>query len=755
MLVTDRIAPLRVAGPAVHQVGAAVPLGRARATHAATSANDLLALALDPNVHIQESKAATCDIRPGRRPRGAALLELVAGVPRTGRARRDGVALETRTTLLGWPGATPARPAAARWASSPTRPVHRLQGVRGRLQGVEPGPRRRARSPAIATTTPARSAPTRWRHVAFIEQRDQASCEQRATAGATGDFRWLMASRRVQALHPRRLPRRLPDRRAVPHRVRHRRRPAGRLQRLRLLRARVPVRRDRPARGRTAGSWKCTLCYDRLKDGDGAGLRAGVPDRLDPVRRARRAARARRSGASRRCTRRASPRRALYGDDPDDGVGGSARSSCCSTSPRSTGCRPTRSSRPATCRDLARGGVAAGAVLAGVVGGRRRRAPVSRTASDAPRAADLLLRPADHQAAGLEAGDPLLLLRRRHSRAPSAASALAARLSGRGAGAARLAARAAGVGVSPALLIADLGRPERFLNMLRMFKVTSPMSVGSWVLAVSGRDERRRRAARAGGSRGRRGPPSRVGGAALGPPLSTYTAALLADTAVPVWHEARRELPFVFAASSAASAGGAAPRCPAAPAAPRRRRLAGAAPELAPLCSWSAGSVPGRALQRGGAGSYWTPPPRGLTAAGAVVLAGGARRRPARSRAGALLLGGAVAERFAMFRAGLQSARDPRYTVVPQRQRVEQRPRRPHETPPVRALGRSSKPPGRRGRPSDLEGLERAAAAVASEQTSSRPMIERDPSSRDGVREEGRWGAGSWPWLSQIGAGCT
>src|SRR2546430_5491506 len=40
--------------------------------------------------------------------------------------------------------------------------------------------------------------------------------------------------------------------------------------------------------------------------------------------------------------------------------------------------------------------------------------------------------------------------------------------------------------VSPALLISDLGRPERFLNMLRVFKVTSPMSVGSWILFVSG-----------------------------------------------------------------------------------------------------------------------------------------------------------------------------------------------------------------------------------------------------------------------------
>ena len=46
--------------------------------------------------------------------------------------------------------------------------------------------------------------------------------------------------------------------------------------------------------------------------------------------------------------------------------------------------------------------------------------------------------------------------------------------------------------------------------------------------------------------------------AALGPAQCIYTAALIADTAIPVWHDARRDLPFVFAASSAATAGAAA-----------------------------------------------------------------------------------------------------------------------------------------------------------------------------------------------------
>src|SRR5207253_1057368 len=71
--------------------------------------------------------------------------------------------------------------------------------------------------------------------------------------------------------------------------------------------------------------------------------------------------------------------------------------------------------------------------------------------------------------------------------------------------------------------------------------------------------------------------------AALGPALSTYTAVLIADTAVPVWHEARGELPFVFAGSAMASAGAAASvLTPVAYAGPARRlTLTGALLETA------------------------------------------------------------------------------------------------------------------------------------------------------------------------------
>ncbi len=78
LLVTDRVPPLRVGGRTVHQVGLPYHWGT-RGLTTGDSANDLLGLALDPNVVIQESKAGTCDVRPGRRPRGPALVDFVAG----------------------------------------------------------------------------------------------------------------------------------------------------------------------------------------------------------------------------------------------------------------------------------------------------------------------------------------------------------------------------------------------------------------------------------------------------------------------------------------------------------------------------------------------------------------------------------------------------------------------------------------------------------------------------------------------------
>jgi len=76
VLVTDRVKPLRIGDRVVHQIGLPYHWGN-RGISTGDSANDLFPFALDPNVHIQEVKAATCDIRPGRRPRGPDLPKFV------------------------------------------------------------------------------------------------------------------------------------------------------------------------------------------------------------------------------------------------------------------------------------------------------------------------------------------------------------------------------------------------------------------------------------------------------------------------------------------------------------------------------------------------------------------------------------------------------------------------------------------------------------------------------------------------------
>jgi Polysulphide reductase, NrfD len=226
----------------------------------------------------------------------------------------------------------------------------------------------------------------------------------------------------------------------------------------------------------------------------------------------------------------------------------------------------------------------------------------------------------------------------------------------------------AGISASPALLIADLGVPRRFLNMLRVFKVTSPMSVGSWLLASAGPAIA---VATASNLSGRFRPAGRVAGASaalLGPPLSTYTGALVADTAVPVWHEARRELPFVFAASAAATAGAAVTVAtpPKHAGAARALAIGGGLAEvaLAQLMEHRLGEL-GEPYHQGRAGRYGRLA-KGALAGGALALGA----RGATTAGAALVMAGSLLERWAIFRAGFQSAADPKYTVGPQRERT-------------------------------------------------------------------------------------
>lgn len=237
------------------------------------------------------------------------------------------------------------------------------------------------------------------------------------------------------------------------------------------------------------------------------------------------------------------------------------------------------------------------------------------------------------------------------------------------------AAAAGGAAMGTVALIHDLGRPERFLNMLRVFKVTSPLSVGSFILAPFGGLAAAAFLSNATGRLPRLGRLAGVGAAALGPPLATYTGALLCNTAVPAWHDAHREMPFVFAGSGATAAGGLAmvftPSAQNAPA--RRMAIGGAAVELvaAELLKRRLGMV-AEPYKQGRPGLLMRTA-RVLTAASAALSLVGGKSRAVSVLAGTSYVTASVLTRFGVFEAGIASAKDPKYTVIPQRQRLEER----------------------------------------------------------------------------------
>ena len=231
---------------------------------------------------------------------------------------------------------------------------------------------------------------------------------------------------------------------------------------------------------------------------------------------------------------------------------------------------------------------------------------------------------------------------------------------------------ASGAGVGTVFLVHDLGRPERFLHMLRVIKPTSPLSVGSFILAPFSALSSAAAASYLTGRLPRLGRLAGLGAAAFGPPLATYTGALLANTAVPAWHEAHRELPFLFAGSGASAAGGMAllltPVQHSRPA--RRMAIAGAAIELtaSELLKRRLGMV-AEPYERGRPGRLMRLASR-MTLGAAVVSTLSGRSRAMSALCGATLVASSVATRFGVFEAGLASARDPKYTVVPQRERM-------------------------------------------------------------------------------------
>jgi hypothetical protein len=234
---------------------------------------------------------------------------------------------------------------------------------------------------------------------------------------------------------------------------------------------------------------------------------------------------------------------------------------------------------------------------------------------------------------------------------------------------------AAGVVVAGVLLVHDLGRPERFVNMLRVFKPTSPMSVGSWLLSAYGPAAAMAALSDVTGRLPRLGALGTAGAALIGPTITTYTAVLICDTAVPAWHDGYREMPYLFAGSGAAAAGGlgllAAPLDQTGPA--RRLALIGGTVELtaAQLLRHRLGMV--AETYRTGTSGRLVHAAEALTVAGLAGAVVGRTNRLVSALSGAALVAASALTRFGVFDAGMTSADDPKYTVVPQRERVRER----------------------------------------------------------------------------------
>jgi formate-dependent nitrite reductase membrane component NrfD len=232
------------------------------------------------------------------------------------------------------------------------------------------------------------------------------------------------------------------------------------------------------------------------------------------------------------------------------------------------------------------------------------------------------------------------------------------------------------VGLSMGALVHDLGRPSRFVNMLRTFKPTSPMSVGSWLLTVYGPAAAVAALSDLTGIAPAVGTAATLTAAATGPVVASYTAALLADTAVPAWHDGYRYLPFLFVSSAASAAAGAALLgAPVLETGPARRLavLGGTAEMVTSELLRARMGIAGEAFGAGKAKRYHQASLT-LTATGiATVALAGRRSRVASALAGTALLAGSALARFGIFEAGRISAADPKYTVGPQRRRLDSR----------------------------------------------------------------------------------
>ncbi|OAV61232.1 NrfD/PsrC family molybdoenzyme membrane anchor subunit [Enteractinococcus helveticum] len=238
-------------------------------------------------------------------------------------------------------------------------------------------------------------------------------------------------------------------------------------------------------------------------------------------------------------------------------------------------------------------------------------------------------------------------------------------------------------------LVADLGRPERFHHMMRTFKPASPMNMGTWILSAFGVGAGVVAAIDVDRMTGQKIPlgvlrpivyafekPAGLLAALMGAPLASYTGALLADTSVPTWNGGKDNLSYLFVSSAAmASSGVALLTTPTSETRPARVfATLGAASELYFSEKLTADMHPVEAepLQTG-------RPARKLRWAQALTIAGGVgaallgRNRIAAMASGAALASASYLTRSAILEAGINSTKDPRHVVEPQRDRLAAR----------------------------------------------------------------------------------
>jgi formate-dependent nitrite reductase membrane component NrfD len=239
---------------------------------------------------------------------------------------------------------------------------------------------------------------------------------------------------------------------------------------------------------------------------------------------------------------------------------------------------------------------------------------------------------------------------------------------------------AGGAIASAGLLVSDLGRPERFLYMLRVFRPTSPLNMGTWVLSAFGALSCVAALPEVVGARHAAGAIRRVaevagaGAGLAGLPLVGYTGVLLANTAVPVWQATRNTLPILFAFSGAVSAGALLdawlPVGVGADVAHRFGLLArGAEVSLSSaLHREAARGAPrvARPLTEGASGVLLKAA-RVLTLASTALDLFAHRRRSARVASAVFALAGTTALRVGIVFAGRASAADPHATFDQQR----------------------------------------------------------------------------------------